>query len=109
MVELSKAARKAIRDAAGLAYQRELCAALEDLGSQFAKWESGEINAFELSDLIHEFHQGISRELFKRYDGTSVPDFAVAGAVLRGSIKESEIPEAGREHVMKIVSLSRGQ
>ena len=109
MADLSKAARKAIREAAGLAYQRELSAALDDLASEFANWKSEEINAFELSDLIHEFHQGISRELFKRYDGTSVPDFAVAEAVLRGSIKESEIPEAGREHVMKIVSLSRIQ
>jgi phage-related minor tail protein len=105
MIELSKAARKAIRDAASIAYERELANALEDLAQIFQEWKAGSRNAFDVSDAIHEFHQGTARELFKQYEAgsNSVPDFAVAAAVVGGFIKLEEIGPAGRDHVAKIV------
>jgi len=105
MNELSKAARKAIRDAASIAYERELAEGLKELGQAFDKWRAGTLNAFDVSDAIHEFHQGKARELFKQYEAgsTAVPDFGVAGAVIDGFMKLQEIAPAGREHIAKIV------
>lgn len=105
MNELSKSARKAIRDAASIAYERELAQALRDLADVFNEWKAGTLNAFDVSDAIHEFHQGTARELFKQYEAgsTAVPDFGVAGAVIDGFIKLEEIAPAGREHIAKIV------
>lgn len=105
MTDLSKAARKAIRDAASVAYERELAAELEEVAHAFSEWKSGRLNAFDVSDAIHEFHQDASRELFRRYGAgtTSVPDFALASAVIGGFIKLEEIAMPGREHIVNIV------
>jgi len=47
----------------------------------------------------------VSRELFKRYacGTTSLPDFALARALISGFIKLDEIPSPGREHIAHIV------
>jgi hypothetical protein len=47
---------------------------------------------FELSDLIHTFHQGASREIWKTY-AYSDPDTAVSRAVALGLLKKEEMPE----------------
>ncbi|HUP47855.1 MAG TPA: hypothetical protein VNA04_03595 [Thermoanaerobaculia bacterium] len=105
MSELSKAARKAIRDAASIAYERELADALKDLAQTFEDWKAGSLAAFDVSDAVHEFHQGEARELFKQYQAgsNSVRDFAVAAAVADGFMKLEEIAPAGRDHIAKIV------
>jgi flavoprotein len=105
MNELSKTARKAIRDAASIAYKRELTEELRDVAEAVDRWRAGTLNVFDLSDAIHEFHQAAARELFKQYEAgsNSVPDFAVAAAVLDGFMKLEEIAPAGREHIAKIV------
>jgi hypothetical protein len=108
MSELSKEARRAIRDAASVAYERELSDALFSLAETFEEWKSGSRNAFDVSDAIHEFHQGEARELFNRYGSGSVPDLAVAGAVARGIMTLNEIPPSGRDHIAGIVQAIRG-
>jgi hypothetical protein len=42
--------------------------------------------------LIHKFHQGASREIWKTY-AYSDPDMAVSRAVALGILKREEIPE----------------
>ena len=49
------------------AHKRELDSALLDLYKQFEKWKQNEIDCWELNDLIHKFHDGISRDLYKYY------------------------------------------
>jgi len=107
MAELSKAARKAIRDAADVAYQRELDAELEELAQDFADWKAGKLSAVSLVEAIHDFHQGPARQLFNRYGASSVPDFALAAAVVAGFIQLQEIATPGREHIAKIVSVEQ--
>lgn len=109
MNELPKEARRAIRDAASLAYERELTDALFYLADAFEEWKAGSRNSFDVSDAIHEFHQGDARQLFTRYGSSSVPDFAVASAVARGVITLTEIAPAGRGHIEKIVHAMRGE
>jgi hypothetical protein len=88
--DLTKAQRRRLTELAALAYQRELDAELGKLEAEFRRWRSGELSPHELSDLIHAFHNGPSRELFSRYD-RKFRDLAVAGAVRRGVLSEVEV------------------
>lgn len=87
----SKANKRKLRQLAGVAYERELGAALSKLESDFAQWRRGEIDPFELSDRIHRFHDGISRELYVLY-GRLPPGHAVARAVALQVLQEADVP-----------------
>jgi len=63
----TKLERKELRKLAGLAYERELTKALKSLEEKFKQWRKNKITAFELSDFIHQFHNGISRDLWSFY------------------------------------------
>ncbi|MGB1109871.1 MAG: hypothetical protein ACPG4N_05925 [Gammaproteobacteria bacterium] len=56
-----------LRELAALAHERALEDALEPLYEDFLKWADDGHSAFDLNDLIHQFHNGISRELYKLY------------------------------------------
>jgi len=87
-----KSARKTLRQLAETAWKRELGSHLAELGKKFDEWRDGTINAFELSDLIHEFHQKPSRRVWGIYTGLK-PDELVARAVAFGFLREDEVPE----------------
>ena len=93
--EFTKAHRKRLRELGALAYERDLAAELVELEAAFRRWRAQELDAFELSDLIHRFHQGPSRELFSKYNRANI-NFAVASAIHRGLVTEAE---AGSEVV----------
>ena len=57
----------------------------------FVQWRSGEIDPFELSDRIHQFHDGSSRNLYVLYRDLS-PNHAVARAILLRLLQEDEVP-----------------
>jgi hypothetical protein len=75
---------------ADLAYQRDLDIELAKLEAEFQRWRAGALSPYELSDLIHAFHQGPSRELFAKYD-RKLREFAVADALHRGVLTEIEV------------------
>lgn len=87
----AKAIKRKLRELAGVAYTRELGAELSKLELEFARWRSGEIDPFELSKKIHEFHDGISRDLYVLY-GRLPPSESVARAVVLKVIQEAEVP-----------------
>ena len=88
----SKKQRRELRELQGLAWERELEEALCLLRSDFEAWEKGEISAFELSDRIHKFHNGRSRELFNLYSG-SLDNWWVGHTIAKGVIDESELSD----------------
>ena len=92
MQRYTKAQRKKLRELAGIANERELDQELEKLYRHFESWRKKDICCFELSDLIHMFHQGASRELWKMYTYYD-PDTAVSRAVALGLLKKEDIPE----------------
>lgn len=105
MHDLPKAARRAIRDLASLAYERELADELTKLHAKFDAWNAGQMTPFELEQVVHQFHDGVSRQLYNRYaSGTTLPH-EVAAAVLRGTISPAEIPEAAREQLDRLITL----
>lgn len=86
----TKSERKELRRFVGLAYERELAKALESLEGKFEQWKRNTITPFELSDLIHQFHNGISRDLWSFYtNGDS--GMIVAHAITKGIIVKTEV------------------
>jgi hypothetical protein len=57
----------------------------------FARWRGGEIDPFELSDRIHRFHDGVSRDLYVAYRDLS-PINAAARAIALQVLDRTEVP-----------------
>ncbi len=86
----TKSERKELRRLAGLAYERDLSKALKSLEDKFKQWKENKITAFELSDFIHKFHNGIARDLWSFYTN-GYTDMIVAPAIADGLISKAEI------------------
>jgi hypothetical protein len=95
--EIAKAQRRRLRELASLAYERELSSALGELEGHFLRWRRGEITAFDVSAAIHDFHQGVSRDLFSRHQAD--PELVVAGAIHEGVISSDEAGSDTLEHL----------
>ncbi len=67
-----------------------LAAELAKLEVEFQRWRAGELSPHELSDLIHEFHQGPSRHLFSKYDH-DFRELNVVDAIRRGVLTTAEV------------------
>ena len=59
-----KARRRAARQLVGDYHEQELARLLEHIRSGFARFDAGEIDAFELDDVIHRYTRS-ARELWK--------------------------------------------
>ena len=90
--DLPKATKKIFRSLVGQAHEQELRGALTDLGQCFDRWQAGEIDSFELSDRIHEFHNGLNREIWLRYNSRLDLDFLVERALQEGLLELKSIP-----------------
>jgi hydroxypyruvate isomerase len=95
MPVLTKSQKRHVRELAAEAHARELGSALTTLYKDFQRWGDGEISVFDLNHLVHEFHNGVSRELYKRYVVGSV-ELGVMYA-LRQSVLTAD--EVGRDLV----------
>jgi hypothetical protein len=87
----TKANKRKLRELAGMAYRRELGHELAKLEMDFSRWRGGEIDPFELSDRIHHFHDGVSRDLYVAYRDLS-PSHAVARAIALQVLDRTEVP-----------------
>ena len=83
MRDYPKPIKKALRELAGEAYERELRHELGKLDKSFDAWRRGE--------RIHEYETGPAREMFKRYN-SGLPDVNVASAIAVGVLARQEIP-----------------
>lgn len=94
--------KRLVREWAGIAHDRDLSKALGELRVQFDRWDRGEIDSFELNDLVHRFHQDTAREIWKRYaTGRSEP--AVASAVAAGVLRREELPVELVQHIVGLI------
>ena len=101
MQETPKAMKRLVREWAGVAHDRDLRQALKELHSQFGRWERGEIDSYELNEFVHQFHDGASRDIWKRYS-TNRLEPAVAAAIAEGVLCKDEVP---RELLQSIAGL----
>lgn len=103
MADPDKKTKRALRELAAVAHEEELRRALRELAGHFDRWRQGDIDSFELSQLIHEFHDGEAREIWKSYDPANA-DMAVAGAINRGIIDRSTVPAEVLEHLSRLLT-----
>ncbi|MCD4687209.1 MAG: hypothetical protein K8S97_14875 [Anaerolineae bacterium] len=73
-------------------HERELARELTKLAVKFDEWKADHSGAGALDHLIHQHHNGLSRELFKFYN-YGRDDFVVAHAIVEGILTEDEISE----------------
>jgi hypothetical protein len=92
MQEHSKKVKQQMRELISLLYQRELQLELENIDQYFEQWRKGKFSPFELSEHIHEFHQNPSRELFSKYQSTSLFPTYVTQGIAKKILDPSEIP-----------------
>ena len=85
--KITKAERSLLRQLAQEAWEAELDDKLEQLFEDFSRWTEDGMSAFELSEKIHDFHNGASRELYGRYTGLD-PAVTVARAIAMGILDD---------------------
>ena len=88
---LTKEQTRQARELATAAREAELSEALRELDVLFSDWRKGRIDAFQLSDAIHQFHDGQARDLFKMYSGLAPEDLA-ARAIAHELVAPEQIP-----------------
>ena len=104
--QFTKKERNELRALTQEAYARELDLALRDLDSAFSDWRQKHISGFQLSDFIHEFHQGAARDLYSDYTRLD-PGFLVARALARHLLEPHEVPEPLQTELRDLVAYCR--
>jgi hypothetical protein len=106
MDEYPKAIKRKLRELAAVAHERAVRAHLGQLAAEFDRWRAGALDTWELSDRIHRFHDGPSRDLFVQY--TRVPaGMMVAQAIATGLLQEAEVDGKVREAIAGLVAMHR--
>jgi hypothetical protein len=94
--EIPKRLRRLLREYASAAHEEELRRALLPLADAFRRWEQGALSSGELSELIHQYHQGAARELYRRHSTTHLVApvaYAVAAGILDRTALPGDLPE----------------
>jgi len=91
MREYPKPIKRRLRELMIEAYERELHRELSRLDQHFTAWRRDEISNGEMSDHVHRYETGPSRDLFKHYNHTP-HDLSVAYAIVTGILSSDEIP-----------------
>ena len=108
MTDTPKTIRRLLRTWAAVAHERDLSQALGGLQGDFGRWTRGEISAFNLNDLVHRFHDGRSREIWKRYEASHLEP-VVAAAVVEGVLLRDEPPRELLQHISRLLEFYEGQ
>ena len=87
----SKAERRAARARVGAYHEAKLVELIEHVRQALARYEAGEIDAFDLDDVIHHYKRA-ARELWKFCSGTG-SDALVAAHTLDFWETEGELPD----------------
>jgi len=107
MGEYPKSVMKLIRQYARQAHEEELRRALEPLAQKFDEWRAGVVGSGELTEIIHKFHSGPSRELFKFYNEPAPLDLAVARAIVIGVLDEKGVDKSVLSHLEPDIRMYR--
>jgi hypothetical protein len=104
MADIPTRVKRLLREFAGKAHEAELREALEPLAEAFKRWERNELDSFELSDLIHRFHQGPARDIYVRYTNNYLKD-PVASAIASGLIDRATVPAELLDHLANLIQI----
>jgi len=108
MPETSTRIKRLVRKCAAIAHDRELGQALRDLEVQFGRWRNDEISAAELNDMIHQFHDGASRDIWRTY-ATNRHEAALGFAVATGILRKEELPAELLQHLAGVIEFYQAE
>jgi chemotaxis regulatin CheY-phosphate phosphatase CheZ len=91
-MEYPKRIKRELRELAGQAHENEMGRELEQLARHFDEWHEGKIDAASLTELIHQYHNGPTRELWKKYNSGFV-EVLVAQAIVNGILQREQVTE----------------
>ena len=107
MATFTKQEARYLRDLRGRAYRAELGVELAKLEGQFKRWRQGELEPGDLASLIHEFHDGPNRDLYKLYNSADL-GLVVARAMAFGFLDASDVPAELRSKLQPLVDYATG-
>ncbi len=93
---LTKKIKQRLRELAGIAHERALRKAMQPIENALADMSAGKIDAFEASDIIHQFHQKTAREIWIIYQRADLQS-AIQSGLLEGVITPEELPSETRQ------------
>ncbi len=108
MADIPKRIKRLLRELAAEAHDEELRRALAPLAEAFKRWEQRELDSGELTQQLHEFHQGPARDLYLRYN-TSHLGPPVAYAIVAGILDREAIPADVLDHLARIIEFYEGE
>jgi hypothetical protein len=106
MRDYPKRIKRALREWAAEAHERELHRELTILDRSFAGWREGQLSSSALTELIHRFHNGPARELHNRYN-SGYEDMNVAAALAAGILTREEMPAEVVEAIEDLMGFHR--
>jgi len=89
-MECPKRVKVELGELANQAHENELGRELEKLAQHFDEWRAGKIDAASLTELIHQYHNGPARQLWKKYNSGFV-EMLVAQAVMSGMLQREQV------------------
>lgn len=104
--KLTKGDRALLVELAAEAYNAELSELLTELYEDFCKWGGDGMSSLDLVDRIHDFHDGSSRTLYKRFNSLK-PHEVVAQEIASGRMDESAIPTLLLEKLQPLIAALR--
>jgi hypothetical protein len=105
-LQISKKAKRQLRELAGVAYERELRQALKPVEQALADMHAGKCDAFAVSEVIHQFHQKPARDLWIQHNQMET-DFSISAALLDNIISPEEIPAEVRQWFIERAEILR--
>ena len=104
MPETPKKLKAVLREHAARAWEAEMSAALGALSAKFDEWNAGAMSTADLDAAIHEYHNGIARDIWKRFS-TNDPVIPLAHAVATGVLPKDSLPPEVVERIESMVAL----
>ncbi|MBL8170703.1 MAG: hypothetical protein JNJ50_21255 [Acidobacteria bacterium] len=108
MEDIPTQIKRLLREQQTRAYEEELRRALLPLAAAFDEWRAGNMNSFDLGDVIHEFHQETSRDLYERYNYGDLR-YNVAYAIVTGVLVRDQVPLEVLSHISNVIEFYEQQ
>ena len=103
-MDITKKEKALLRQLVREAWETELGVELEKLFEDFGRWADHGMSAFDLSDKIHAFHNGVSRELYGYYVNSNLAT-AVSRAIAIGVLSEDALEETLLEKLAPLIEV----
>ena len=104
MTDISKKTRKKLKELGLRAYEKDMGRCLDVVYKHFQAWKAGEIEVWDVNQAVHDYHNGIARDLYKTYSMND-PLISVVFGVHQGLISIDDVPEEVRSRVENMVNV----